>query len=285
MKIQSSIAGLIKSRSQVSRMFSYIALVVLIGFVDFLTGIQVSVSTLYLIPIAMAAWFSGRMQGLMVSLLSASAWLIADLQEGRHYPMLAAPYWNALVMLSIFLIVAFLLAKIKNLLQHEESLAREDYLTGIANKRSFAELTDFEIKRFARYGHFFSVAYFDVDNFKQINDRYGHNAGDELLKTVAAGIKNKIRETDLVARLGGDEFAVFMPETGTGDAEAVISKLIQDLSWEMEKNKWPVTFSVGLVTFLTPPRTVDEMIAKTDRLMYSAKASGKNMIKREVLVN
>ncbi len=266
-------------------MFLYFSLVVLIGFVDYWTGVQVSVSTLYLLPIAMAAWFSGKSQGLMVSLLSASAWLIADLQEEMRYSILAAPYWNSVVMLSIFLIVGYLLAELKTLLQREESLARTDYLTGVANKRSFTELTDFEIKRFARYGHIFSVAYIDIDNFKQVNDQYGHNAGDELLKTVADGIKNKIRETDLAARLGGDEFVVFLPETGSEDAEAVISKIIQGLSGEMEKNKWQVTFSIGLATFLKPPRTVEEIIAKADSLMYSAKTSGKNMIKKEVLAN
>ena len=275
----------LNNRSQVFLVFLYFSLVVLIGFVDYWTGVQVSVSTLYLLPIAMAAWFSGKSQGLMVSLLSASAWLIADLQEEMRYSILAAPYWNSVVMLSIFLIVGYLLAELKTLLQREESLARTDYLTGVANKRSFTELTDFEIKRFARYGHIFSVAYIDIDNFKQVNDHYGHNAGDELLKTVADGIKNKIRETDLAARLGGDEFVVFLPETGSEDAEAVISKIIQGLSGEMEKNKWQVTFSIGLATFLKPPRTVEEIIAKADSLMYSAKTSGKNMIKKEVLAN
>ena len=280
-----SIIEFLNNRSQVFLVFLYFSLVVLIGFVDYWTGVQVSVSTLYLLPIAMAAWFSGKSQGLMVSLLSASAWLIADLQEEMRYSILAAPYWNSVVMLSIFLIVGYLLAELKTLLQREESLARTDYLTGVANKRSFTELTDFEIKRFARYGHIFSVAYIDIDNFKQVNDQYGHNAGDELLKTVADGIKNKIRETDLAARLGGDEFVVFLPETGSEDAEAVISKIIQGLSGEMEKNKWQVTFSIGLATFLKPPRTVEEIIAKADSLMYSAKTSGKNMIKKEVLAN
>ena len=280
-----SIIEFLNNRSQVFLVFLYFSLVVLIGFVDYWTGVQVSVSTLYLLPIAMAAWFSGKSQGLMVSLLSASAWLIADLQEEMRYSILAAPYWNSVVMLSIFLIVGYLLAELKTLLQREESLARTDYLTGVANKRSFTELTDFEIKRFARYGHIFSVAYIDIDNFKQVNDQYGHNAGDELLITVADGIKNKIRETDLAARLGGDEFVVFLPETGSEDAEAVISKIIQGLSGEMEKNKWQVTFSIGLATFLKPPRTVEEIIAKADILMYSAKTSGKNMIKKEVLAN
>lgn len=279
------IVEFLNNRSQASLVFLYFSLVALIGFVDYWTGVQVSVSILYLLPITMAAWFSGKSQSLMVSLLSATAWLMADLQEEKHYSILAAPYWNSVVMLSIFLIVGYLLAELKTLLQREESLARTDYLTGVANKRSFTELTDFEIKRFARYGHIFSVAYIDIDNFKQVNDQYGHNAGDELLKTVADGIKNKIRETDLAARLGGDEFVVFLPETGSEDAEAVISKIIQGLSGEMEKNKWQVTFSIGLATFLKPPRTVEEIIAKADSLMYSAKTGGKNMIKKEVLAN
>jgi diguanylate cyclase (GGDEF)-like protein len=126
------------------------------------------------------------------------------------------------------------------------------------------------------------LAYIDLDNFKTVNDTYGHLIGDSLLRLVADTIRNNIRTTDVLARLGGDEFVVLLPETDFEQSEIVINKVQTQLLDEMKKNNWPVTFSIGAVTFLTPPESVDEMIKKADNLMYSAKKNGKNTKKREV---
>jgi diguanylate cyclase (GGDEF)-like protein len=102
------------------------------------------------------------------------------------------------------------------------------------------------------------------------------------LRLVAKTIKDNIRLTDTVARVGGDEFAILLPETGPELAEAITRK-VQKINLEiMQKNGWPVTFSIGVVTFINPPSTVDEILKISDNLMYFAKNNGKNTIKYEV---
>lgn len=186
MKITSDISRFLSGRSGLFIGCLCFFLVGMIGLIDFWTGLQVSVSILYLIPISLATWFSGKRPGVVLSLVSAAVWSIADLREREVHSYFMAPYWNSLVMLSIFVVVTYILSELRIALKREELSARIDFLTGIANKRSFTELIDFATREFARYGHIFSLAYVDVDNFKQVNDRHGHIAGDELLKSVPA---------------------------------------------------------------------------------------------------
>ena len=191
--------------------------------------------------------------------------------------------WNAATGLGFFLVVALLLTKLKKSLTSERELARTDFLTGAANPRAFYELAQMEINRARRYGHPFSVAYFDADNFKTVNDQLGHHVGSQLLIRVVEVVKRNLRTTDVVARLGGDEFAVLLPETGVAEAKAVAQKLREKLSTEMLESGWTVTFSVGLLTCADPPHTADEMIKIADGLMYEVKNGGKDAIRHEVL--
>ena len=122
-----------------------------------------------------------------------------------------------------------------------------------------------------------------MDNFKQLNDSFGHSTGDNLLRLVAQTIKNSIRSVDLVGRLGGDEFAILLPETDYESAQTVLPKIHKKLLDSMKGSRWDITFSIGAVTFTIFPDNIDEIIGKTDNLMYSVKNSGKNMMKHEVL--
>jgi diguanylate cyclase (GGDEF)-like protein len=146
----------------------------------------------------------------------------------------------------------------------------------------FYEILNLEMERARRHNNHFSIAYIDLDNFKDINDKYGHLVGDELLHRIAILIKQNIRNIDTVARLGGDEFVVLMPETPTIKGRAVIERLIKIFLGEMAKNDWPVTMSAGLASFLQIPTTVDAIISKADELMYVAKQKGKNRIEEKI---
>jgi diguanylate cyclase (GGDEF)-like protein len=185
--------------------------------------------------------------------------------------------------LGFFLLVNYTVSSLKTSLERERDMARTDYLTRVANSRYFSEVASQEIKRAGRYQHPFTVAYLDIDDFKQVNDRWGHSTGDELLGLVAHTIRNNIRSTDAVARLGGDEFALLLPETGYDAAAVVVQKVYLSLLAAMGGKAWPVTFSIGVVTFRTPPDSVDGMLKVADAFMYSVKHSGKNRIKhREI---
>jgi diguanylate cyclase (GGDEF)-like protein len=121
-----------------------------------------------------------------------------------------------------------------------------------------------------------------VDDFKQVNDHLGHSAGDRLLRTVADTIRENVRGIDVVARLGGDEFAILMPETDGAAAGVVVRRVRRRLLDAARAGGWPVTFSIGVVTFDTPPASCDEMLQAADDLMYAAKRHGKNAIRQRV---
>lgn len=163
--------------------------VVLVGIIDHLTGPELFLSIFYLIPIFLVTWFTARWIGIMMSVASALSWLIADFTAGHTYSHPAVPYWNVAVRFGSFLIATLILSALKTTLEHEKELARTDSLTGISNGRSFVELAHMEINRARRYKHPFTVVNIDLDNFKEVNDQYGHSTGDTLLCSVADTIR------------------------------------------------------------------------------------------------
>jgi diguanylate cyclase (GGDEF)-like protein/PAS domain S-box-containing protein len=168
--------------------------------------------------------------------------------------------------------------KLKVALENEKNLSRVDFLTQIPNRRAFSETLQLEATRSRRYKRPLSLAYIDLDNFKQVNDQLGHETGDELLRLIAQTIVATVRSTDTVSRLGGDEFALLLPETGQDAALEVMTKLSRILLEVVQARQWPVTLSIGLVTFAKPGESVAQMVKAADDLMYSAKTQGKNRV-------
>jgi len=256
--------------------------VIFIGFADYATGEEISISIFYLLPVAFTTWFAGRSTGIFFAALSAISWLAADLFGGHRYSHPAIPYWNMLVRFGFFFIILIVLSRLKAAYEYVKTLSRVDPLTGVLNGRAFQERANAEIERARRYGHPFTVAYIDLDNFKAVNDRFGHSTGNTVLCEVADTASGNLRATDIVARLGGDEFALLFPETGEESARAALSKLRDVVSGSMQANGWPVTLSIGAVTFRKPPDSVDRMLKTADELMYAAKHDGKSRIRHEV---
>jgi diguanylate cyclase (GGDEF)-like protein len=257
-------------------------LVLLAGILNHVAGPEHSSPGLYLVPILLVTWFTKRWIGFILSILAALTWLIVDLTSGVTYSISDIPYWNGVKRLSSFFILTIIVSVVKNTLTQEKEISRIDFLTGIRNRRYFIELVNMEINRARRYEHPFTVVCLDLDNFKMVNDCFGHTTGDILLRLVARTIRENIRVTDTVARLGGDEFGILMPETGRNVAEVIIQR-VQNVNLDyMRKYGWPVTLSIGAVTFTSPPSTVDEMLRISDQLLYNAKNNGKNSIKYEV---
>ena len=257
-------------------------MVLLVGILHHMAGPELSSTVFYLIPIALVTWFTKRSIGLFISIFSALTWLVADLTSGATYSSPDIPYWNGVARLSSFFILTFILSALKSTLKQEKEYSRIDFLTGIRNRRDFIELVNIEINRARRYEHPFTIACIDLDNFKTVNDCFGHTTGDMLLRLVAQTIQENIRATDTVARLGGDEFAILMPETGRNVAEVILQK-VQKINLDIvRRHRWPITLSIGVVTFTSPPSTVDETLRISDQLMYTAKNNGKNTIQYHV---
>ena len=259
-----------------------IVLVVVVALLDLLTGYELSFSLFYLLPIAVVTWYGGRRAGLAACALSATAWLLVDVLGGQRHSQPLIFVWNAAIRLGFFLIVAWLLTALKSELERERQLSRSDYLTGAASPSYFYDLLKLEIDRCNRNQRPFTLAYFDIDNFKSINDQFGHSTGDQLLHDVVARARRRLRKTDILARLGGDELAVLLPETNQQGAPTVIASLQEALLSEMKLHNWAVTFSIGAMTFPTAPATPNEVIGMVDALMYTVKNAGKNSVRYSV---
>jgi diguanylate cyclase (GGDEF)-like protein len=259
--------------------FILLILVTVLGFLDYVTGFEYSFSLFYLFPIALAAWFISRRSALVFSILCAAAWYLSNTLAGQAYSQAYIGYWNATIRLGFFVIASLLLAGIKTLYLKAEELSRTDMNTGLMNSRSFFQLATAELQRARRYKRPFTVAYLDIDNFKQINDTLGHMAGDLVLSTVADTMRTRLRSTDLIARMGGDEFAAFLPETEYSAGSLVISKLQAALLKAMDRHHWDVTFSIGAVSYYKFDFQFKDILQKADKLMYTAKEEGKNTIR------
>jgi diguanylate cyclase (GGDEF)-like protein len=248
------------------------ALIGAIGFFDYLTGYEFAISVFYLIPISLVTWLVSWRLGIGASLVSALVWLITDLAAGKAYSLPVIYVWNTLI-------VVLLLSELRKALEQERELAQTDYLTGAVNSRFFYDLVQMEINRSQRFEHPFALAYFDIDNFKVVNDRFGHNTCDQVLRVVVDQARMNMRQTDVVARLSGDEFALLLPETNQGAAHVVLSKIQSGILEGMQQSHWSVTVSIGVLTCTKPSNSAGELIGLVDELMYSAKRGGRNAIK------
>lgn len=250
-------------------------LLITVGVLDLYTGNRISFMPFYLIPIAMAGVCAGRPWGIIMAIASGLMWLLADISAAPGSAGEIAPYWNAIVRVGFFLIAAFLIRLFHDL-HAEREQARTDHLTGLANRRCFYDIAGREIDRSRRYGHPLSLVFLDCDNFKKINDHFGHQTGDEVIRAMGEVIKANTRQSDLVARLGGDEFVVLLPETGCDNVHDFVDRLNKSIPHIGSIYGWSTTVSIGAVSYKVPPDSVDQMITQADELMYNAKSNDRD---------
>ncbi|MGB9813897.1 MAG: PAS domain S-box protein [Thermovenabulum sp.] len=155
-----------------------------------------------------------------------------------------------------------------------------DPLTNIYNRRFFMQMMEQEMERTRRNGKPFSLIMFDIDHFKSVNDRFGHAAGDMVLKSIADMVKKRIRKTDCFARWGGEEFIILLPETSLKDAVGLAEELRERLSSMPLPEVGHVTASFGVASY-RPSDTIDTILLRADDMLYEAKASGRNCVKSE----
>lgn len=257
---------------------SVLALLIFIGMLDFWVGYEISMSFFYLIPLVVATWYLDRRAGYLTALFSVLIWDIANLASGMFFSNAFIRYWNMSILVASYFSFVLLLSELRSAIRHERALARIDYLTGVFNRLEFIECLGSEIQRANRMRYPVSLAYIDLDNFKKVNDEQGHTMGDRQLRLIAETISSHIRRTDLFARLGGDEFALFLPNVDQVTTRIVLEKVESAVMWALREIQSPVTMSIGVATFNSPPASVDDMIHKADAAMYQAKIMGKRQI-------
>lgn len=160
-------------------------------------------------------------------------------------------------------------------------LARHDSLTGVLNVRATTELCESLIQLSARRHTAYAVLFIDLDHFKQINDTYGHDAGDLVLKSVANCLKQRLRKSDVLGRMGGEEFMAFLPDTDSRGATQLAQQLradIEGLFPEFNGQRLKVTASIGVSTHQGDPGSLAALLREADQAMYQAKAAGRNRV-------
>jgi two-component system cell cycle response regulator len=161
--------------------------------------------------------------------------------------------------------------------------ATHDSLTGLWNRGMIREQVSIELKRAARTGEPVAVIMADLDHFKQINDRYGHAAGDQVLREASARMRAVLRDHDGISRYGGEEFLVLLPRTNIDAALGIAERVRSAVASQpvmIGDHPLPVTLSMGLSTTAEYPSEVEPLIAAADAALYRAKAAGRNRVER-----
>jgi diguanylate cyclase (GGDEF)-like protein len=261
-----------------------LALLLIVGFLDLETGPQISFSIFYLIPIVLVSWCTGIAAGRWFSILGAIIWLAADLTSGQVYAQIWIPFWNMLVRLSFFIIVASTLASLKIKIEKETESARRDFLTGLANPRGFYENAEVELERATANPQPITLAFVQAEGLKWINERYGRQAGDQMLCALVETIQNIVPNQHLVARFTGTLFAILLPDTGHDAAQKLlheIQKQLRDLT--QRKYQRPMTFGIAGRIYVTPLRDLGNFMHEADRLMAHLTEKTINEIVLEVI--
>lgn len=251
-----------------------VAAISCISWADRSTGANASLLALYAIPVALVGWRFGRLRGLATAAVAGAGWTAAHgTFDGPAAELLV---WNALNRLAVFAFIAFA----TDLLARWSFLADTDPLTGLLNRRAFVDRLRKAALRARRLETPLAIAFLDLDDFKAVNDRFGHAAGDATLVLTARALEATIRAGDVAARFGGDEFAAILWRSSPADAEHVGRRLrdgiVAALSSSPETAK--VSASVGVVYFPTCPADVRAALAQADGAMYEAKRGGKGRV-------
>jgi len=252
------------------------------GGLDWVTGYEVRIFPLYFLPVAYVAWNLSRPSAIGIACLSTAAWALSNSLAGREYS--SSWIWpvNILTQLVAFATVSVLVTELRRSLRLERELSRTDALTGLLNARAFREQGELLFAIARRTKRPLTLAYLDLDGFKQINDERGHQQGDQALLAVAETLKADVRKSDLIARVGGDEFALVLPETGADGARTTLERVRARIATRMQQSGWPATVSVGALAYPEGPPDLDEAIQDADALMYRAKEAGKDRVHVEL---
>ena len=254
-----------------------------LAVVDYATATELRMVVFYWAPIAMVSWYLGRGWGIVTVAASSILWTCANWQEFAATGAWDYLAWNLAVNTFAFAALGHLVTTTRQLIDRQRQLALTDEMTGVPNARAFSTILQAEVSRGARAVAPLSLAYIDVDNFKDVNDSFGHDAGNDLLQRVAHTIRGSIRGEDVVARLGGDEFAVLLPATSSAEALVVVERVRTVLAELVATEPVQISVSIGLVTCTSCTATHEQLLKAADSLMYEAKAAGRNRVRHDTI--
>ena len=201
--------------------------------------------------------------------------------EIRHIQAAARPHKNEKGEMTRMIGISLDITEAKKAEFKLKQLATTDSLTGLFNRGHFMKLAQHEVKRSSRYSRPLSVIMFDADRFKNINDTYGHDIGDKVLRALAKSAQSALRQEDVIGRIGGEEFAVFLPETDLNralQAAERLRKIVEDEYLPLDNKKITFTISIGVSELNDDMDGIETLLSMADKALYKAKASGRNRV-------
>ncbi len=270
--------------SYYARIFLVVTEVFLIGFLGYAAreylpgeiGNYISFDVLYCLPIIQTARLAAIHDAVRHS----------DTQTSTFVGIAVALAWSAteaVIIWPAFPVAAFLLnaftrsvaftvlGRVVLKLWRKSEYAHKDVLTGLANRVELLERLEIEQVRSERSNNPYSVLYLDIDQFKSLNDRYGHHVGDDALKTVADICRQSCREVDVVARVGGDDFILLLPDTDAQACDVLIKRIEDSSTQAFAERSWQISLSIGQATKVGKTKKADWVIQSADQNMYEAK--------------
>lgn len=257
--------------AKITLIFSFLIIAIL-GRV--LHPIGLHIVPLYLIPVCLASWRLGMRSGLLSVLVAAISSVAVHGSDGRIEWI---EFSNLALQLITLPILAGIVSSFRCSFDREHFLARNDGTTGALNRLAFEKEAKRVIATGAREGHPIVMMYVDLDGFKAINDRFGHDAGDQVLQSFGAAGRSMIRASDCFGRMGGDEFAIAMPLKHNEDGVTVAQRVHAHLTAALSESGYSATCSMGALIVHPDRRTsMKDVMCYVDKLMYSVKHNGKD---------
>ena len=249
----------------------------------------------YVIILLASGYLVGWKTAIAYTLASIAAlWWLASLEiNGKLVPVVDDAYHTALDLTVVFILISLVIyfliktltkeiAERKRTQDELQKLAITDPLSGLFNRRHFFEIAEKEFSESVRYDRPLSLIILDLDLFKEINDTYGHHAGDQVLIHIGSLLHNAFREPDTLARYGGEEFVVLLPETDCASAKIVaerLRKLVEEALTQYEGHTIHLTASFGVAEKGDHgEETFDQLVSKADQALYEAKRKGRNQV-------
>lgn len=252
-------------------------LVILIGIVDFAAGVELHFMFFYLFPIALASWFVNRRTGISIAGLCALTWLLANHLGGRRYSSDLIAVWNFAMRTTVSMVIAYALSQLRAMFDQVSELASRDFLTGLPNGRAFYASAGREMER--AFGlEPMTLAFVDIEGFKWINHRFGYATGDQMLCTIAHGIRESVPRPELVGRIGGTAFAVLLPNAAFEEARFVLEKIQSRLKDERKRYAQPVTFFISAIACANAPRSIAELMHEAESRMIRMKNGSRDVL-------
>ena len=267
-----------KQKTSVSKFVFMVCLILSSVSVDYITDPNIRMGPAYILICFYISWHG--MSRTYIYLISAMTilWIIHDISEAFY---LAISNLEIIINLAINITTIIILVITMSAFHRAVKMslsANIDPLTEIFSRKINIDIMPVLVSELRRNKKPMSLMFIDCDNFKYVNDTFGHAAGDAVLQVVASCLTKSIRKSDLPARLGGDEFIVIFPEACGDHVKSLVERCISNLNLEMKEREWPITFSVGVVEFETPPINIEFAIRLADNAMYDAKRRGKDQV-------